>query len=53
MRKGHDAYLAAIRRQAARFQALADAFGGSDPVGFANSGGLVFVDKAAEEVSPV
>jgi hypothetical protein len=31
MRKGHDAYLAAIRRQAARFQTLADAFGGSDP----------------------
>jgi hypothetical protein len=31
MRKGHGAYLAAIRRQAARFQTLADAFGGSDP----------------------
>src|SRR5439155_6038376 len=31
MRKGHDAYLAAIRRQAARFQTLADAFGGTDP----------------------
>jgi hypothetical protein len=31
MRKGHDAYLTAIRRQAARFQTLADAFGGSDP----------------------
>jgi hypothetical protein len=31
MRKAHDAYLAAVRRQAARFQMLADAFGGSDP----------------------
>jgi hypothetical protein len=31
MRGAHDAYLAAIRRQAARFQTLADTFGGSDP----------------------
>lgn len=31
MRKAHDAYLAAIRRQEARFQTLADAFGGNDP----------------------
>jgi hypothetical protein len=31
MRRAHDAYLAAVRRQAARFQTLADAFGGSDP----------------------
>jgi hypothetical protein len=31
MRKAHNAYLAAVRRQAARFQTLADTFGGSDP----------------------
>jgi hypothetical protein len=31
MRDAHTAYLAAVRRQAARFQGLADAFGGSDP----------------------
>lgn len=31
MRNVHDAYLAAVRRQATRFQTLADAFGGSDP----------------------
>jgi hypothetical protein len=31
MRKAHDAYLAAIRRQRARFQSLAHAFGGNDP----------------------
>ena len=31
MRTADDAYLAAIRRQAARFQTLADAFAGDDP----------------------
>jgi hypothetical protein len=31
MRRAHDAYLAAVRRQAARFQSLSDAFGGTDP----------------------
>jgi hypothetical protein len=31
MRNAHAAYLTAVRRQAARFQALVDAFGGTDP----------------------
>jgi hypothetical protein len=31
IRRGHDAYLDAVRRQAARFQSLSDAFGGTDP----------------------
>jgi hypothetical protein len=31
LQRTHDAYLAAVRRQAARFEAVADAFGGSDP----------------------
>jgi hypothetical protein len=31
MRRADDAYLGAVRRQAARFQSLSDAFGGTDP----------------------
>jgi hypothetical protein len=31
LRSAHEAYLAAIRRQKARFQTLADTFGGTDP----------------------
>jgi hypothetical protein len=31
MRAGNEAYMAAVRRQATRFQRLADAFGGTDP----------------------
>jgi hypothetical protein len=31
MRRAHAAYLAAVRRQATRFQVLSDAFGGTDP----------------------